>query len=217
MARTRGAGLDAGGLPVLRLEILVVDAIHTERAFLHHAVGLVIFARAIGAGPGAELAADAGFGIDQHDAIFGALVACPRGADGDAGRLLTVQAGAWEVDDARLRLALLLHLIAVDAVEPGAGGIRAIGVHVVQGCGIALRVPLLAGGGAGLAADTGVEVDDETELFGGGWRKRRHVTLVSVFMVANCGSLTPDWSDAFSTRTRRSYQAAWPVTGSLLE
>ena len=65
-----------------------------------------------------------------------------------------------------------LHLIAVNAVEPRALGRCAIGVFVVERRRIALRVPFLAGGGAGLAADAGVEIDDEAELLLTGLRLR---------------------------------------------
>ena len=165
MARARRAGLHAGGDAVFGLQVVVVNAVDAERAFLHHAVAVVIFARAIGAGPGTEFAADAGFGIDQHDAVFGALVGCAGGADGDAGRRFAMEAGARKMHDAGIVPALFLHFIAMDAVQPHAGGIGAIRIAVVKRRGIALRVPFLAGGGTGLAADAGVEVDDEAELF----------------------------------------------------
>src|SRR3546814_10018928 len=59
MARARGAGGDAGRHAIDLLQVLVVDAVEAERAFLHHADVFVELARAVGAGPGAELAADA--------------------------------------------------------------------------------------------------------------------------------------------------------------
>jgi hypothetical protein len=55
--RRRVPGLPRAGL--------VVDAIHAERAFLHHAVIVVVFPRAVGAGPGTQLAADAGVGLTR--------------------------------------------------------------------------------------------------------------------------------------------------------
>ena len=115
--------------------------------------------------------------------------------------------------------ALLFHLIAVDAVQPDAGRVRAIGVTVGERSRIALRVPLLAGGGAGLATHAGVEVNDETQFFLVGLRswERGHLRLRSFARTGNCGWLSADWSAALSTRTLRSYQAACPVTGSLLE
>ncbi len=102
MARTGRAGAHAGGQAVLRLQVLVVDAVDAERAFLHHAVAVVVFARAIGTGPGAQLAADAGVRVDQHDAVFGALVGGAGRADGDAGRRFAMQAGAREMHGAGL-------------------------------------------------------------------------------------------------------------------
>ncbi len=57
-------------------------------------------------------------------------------------------------------------LVGMDAVEKGALRLRPIGVRSARG-GLALGVPAFAGGDAGLAADAGVEVDDEAELDGG--------------------------------------------------
>ena len=73
--------------------------------------------------------------------------------------------------------------------------------------------------------ETIVEIDDEAELLLIGlWRgKRRHARLLLPAIPAkplstgNCGALTCSSSDAFSILTLRSYQAAWPVTGSELE
>src|SRR5687768_7413390 len=94
------AGSDAGRHAVDLLEVLVVDAIDAQRAFLHHAGIVIELARPVRAGPGAELAADAGIGVDQHDAVLGALVGRPGGADLDASRLLAMQAGFREMDGA---------------------------------------------------------------------------------------------------------------------
>ena len=49
---------------------LVVDAVDAERAFLHDACIVVELARAIGAGPGAQLAADAEILVDEDDAVL---------------------------------------------------------------------------------------------------------------------------------------------------
>ena len=90
-----------------------------------------------------------------------------------------------------------------------------------------------------MAADADVEVDDEAELLLAGaareavigWLPARARSFGAVAQDvgrarhdaaaagsgANCGSVTPASPvGAFSMRTRRSYQAAWPVTGSAL-
>src|SRR5204862_7167397 len=72
--RAGRAGAHAGGDAILRREAFVIDAVDAQRAFLHHAVIVIILARAVGAGPRTQLAADAGVGIDQHDAVRRALV-----------------------------------------------------------------------------------------------------------------------------------------------
>ena len=100
VARARRAGAHAGGNAVLRRRCLVIDAVDAQRALLHHAVAVVVLARAVRAGPGAQLAADAGVGIDQHDAVLGALEGGAGRADGDAGRLLAMQARAREMHGA---------------------------------------------------------------------------------------------------------------------
>ena len=101
MPRLDRARHDAGRLAVLLGEMVVVDAVDAQRAFLHHAGIVVELARAIGAGPGAQLAADADRLVDQHDAVLGALVGGAGRADGDAGRLLAMQAGFREMHGAR--------------------------------------------------------------------------------------------------------------------
>src|SRR5690606_20371239 len=150
-----GAGTHAGRNAVLRLQRFVIDAVDAQRAFLHDAVGVVVLARAIGAGPGAELAADACVRVDQHDAVLGPLVGGAGRADGHAGGRLAVQAGAREVHrPARRPLA---HLVAMDAVEPRPVRVGAVGVLVGQRRRVAARIPFLAARRAGLAADAGVE------------------------------------------------------------
>src|SRR5688572_16626827 len=229
--RTRG---DAGGDAIGFRQIVVVDAVDTERAFLHHADIGVELARAIGAGPAAELAADALVLVDQHDAVRGALVGGAGRADGDAGRCLAMQAGTREVHRAPDRFRRMFE--RVDAVEPDAVGFAAIGIDVGQRRHMATGVPLLAGGHAGLAADAGVEVDDEAELSfrrcgqashsAGSTRNSAPKESFSAGGTkwggcanrSNCGSVKPAASGAhFSMRTLRSNQAAWPVTGSELE
>src|SRR3546814_7191368 len=77
VAGTGRTGRHAGRHPVDLLQILVVDAVDAQRALLHHAVGMVVFPRSVGAGSGAQLAADAAVGVDEDDAVLLALVAAP--------------------------------------------------------------------------------------------------------------------------------------------
>src|SRR5690606_15781051 len=142
--RARGAGLHAGGHALGFVQVFVVDAVDAEGALLHHPVDLRVLARAVGAGPAAELAADALVRVDQHDAVLGALVAGAGGADGDAGGGVAVEAAAGEVERHRglfrglapVRPAGTVRgrrgtgrgdLVAVHAVEPDPGGLLPVG------------------------------------------------------------------------------------------
>src|SRR5262249_31149401 len=155
------AGRDA----VERRQMLVVDAVDAQRAFLHYPLAVVVLARTVRAGPGAQLAADAGVGIDEHDAALRALVGCTRRTHGDASRRLAVQARAREVHGpARGAFA---GLVGMDAVQPRAVRVFAVRILIGQGSGIAGRVPLLAARRTGMAADAGVEVDHQPEFFSG--------------------------------------------------
>ena len=167
VARAGGAGADAGGDAVDLGNVRVFNAVDAEGAFLHHALGGVHLAGAVGAGPGAEAAADAVLLVDEDDAVLGALEAGAGGADGDARGVGAVEAGLREVDDPG-GAGVGDRLEAVDVVEEGAIGVGAVGVAVGEGReAAARRVPFLAGDDAGVAADAGVEVDDEAEgLFG---------------------------------------------------
>src|SRR3546814_11281851 len=80
------AGLHAGRPALALVQVLVVDPVHAKRAFLHHALDRRVFARAVRAGPRAQLAADALVLVDQHDAVLGALVAGAGGAHGQFGK-----------------------------------------------------------------------------------------------------------------------------------
>ena len=163
MPRTRRAGADTGRYAVLLRDVLVVDPVDAKRAFLHHARRQIHLTRAIGTGPGAEAAADAVAFVHQNDAVIGPLVAGAGRADGDAGRVLAMQARFREMHDLRRGVGLL-HLEGVDAVQERPDRIRAVRVGVRQRLAIAARVPFLAGDHAGVAADAGVEVDDEAEF-----------------------------------------------------
>ena len=171
MAGTGGAGTDAGGDAVDLGNVRVFNAVDAEGALLHHALGGVHLAGAVGAGPGAEAAADAVLLVDEDDAVLGALEAGAGGADGDARGVGAVEAGLGEVDDPG-RAGVGDGLEAVDVVEEGAIGVGAVGVAVGEGReAAARRVPFLAGDDAGVAADAGVEVDDEAERpFGRSWQ-----------------------------------------------
>ena len=175
-------GAHAGRHPVDLGDRLVVDAVDAQRAFLHHAGGEIHLAGAVRAGPGAQSAADAFVLVDQHDAVGRALVGGAGRADGDAGRVVAMQAGFREMHDAGLAgladdLATLRHhLECVDAVQPGAGDVGAVGVLVGQRRSIAAGVPFLAAHHAGMTADTDVEVDDQAEFFGRRLRRQqRHL------------------------------------------
>ena len=63
------AGRDAGRHAILLGQIVVVDAIDAQRAFLHNTDIGVELARAVGAGPTAQFAADAFAFVHQHDAV----------------------------------------------------------------------------------------------------------------------------------------------------
>ena len=98
----------------------------------------------------------------------------PVGQTVTQGASCAVQAGLGEVDDAG-RAGLGDGLEGVDAVEEGAFGVGAVGVEVGEGGDRrGGGVPLLAGDDAGVAADAGVEVDDEAEASLGGGGERGH-------------------------------------------
>src|SRR5687767_4195248 len=103
MTRSCWAGANASRLTILRRKVLVVDAVDAQSAFLHHAMVVVVFTGTIGACPGAELAADAGVGIDEHDPILCPFVRRARRTDGDACCVLAMEAGTGKVHDVRIR------------------------------------------------------------------------------------------------------------------
>src|ERR1700732_3588862 len=162
MAGTDRARHDAGRQLVFLRQVVVVDPVDAQRAFLHDPAIRVEFPCAIRTGPGAQLAADADRFVDQHDPVFGALVGGPRRAHGNASRLLAMQARFGEIDGPRTLSVAFLE--GVDAVQPNPPSARAIRVEIGQRADIAAGIPLLAGSGTGLAAHTDVEVDDQAEL-----------------------------------------------------
>jgi hypothetical protein len=159
------AGGDAGRLALLLGQMLVVDAVDAERAFLHDAANEVQLARAVGTSPGAEAAADAHALVDQYDTVLGPLVRRACRTDRDAGRVLAMQAGLGEVH--RAPLGAIAGLEGMHAVEPGPRGRGGVGVAVAERRRIAAGVPLLAVDHAGLAADAGVEINHQAETFFG--------------------------------------------------
>jgi hypothetical protein len=72
-----------------------------------------------------------------------------------------MQARAWEMHGAAV--LALADLKTVDAVEPDAVGLGAVGVEIGQRRRDAAGVPFLAVDRAGMAPDADVEIDDEAE------------------------------------------------------
>src|SRR5262245_8640971 len=142
VAGMRWAGRDAGGHAIDLLEVLVVDAVDAQRAFLHRAGVVVILARAVWAGPGAELAANAQALVDEPDPALGALVGGPGRADLDAGRLLAMQTRAREMHGSAI--GAIAGLEGMHAIEPHAQGFGAIGLAIGQRRHVPAGVPLLA-------------------------------------------------------------------------
>src|SRR5688572_2576433 len=233
MACADRAGRDARGHAIYLFQLVVVDAVDAQRAFLHHADVFVELAGAVRAGPGAQLAADAEGLVDQHDAVLGALEGGAGRAHRHARRLLAMQARFREMHGAAVRAFASLE--AVDAVEPDAGGRVAPGLVVGQRRHVAAAVPFLAIDRAGVAANADVEVDDEAELAVRGVRRQRGHGRPRrarnsapyarsppgfgslVFKGSKLGAVSPASSAAhLRRRTLRSYHAACPVTGSML-
>lgn len=128
MPRLRGACGYASGHTFGFRQAGVVDAVDAQRALLHHAGIFIELARAIRARPGAQLAANTGVGVDQHDAILGAFVGRAGGTDRDAGGFLTVKTGAREIH--RAAVVAFAGLVAVHAVEPHTLRLRLVGIEI---------------------------------------------------------------------------------------
>src|SRR5271165_2698269 len=105
---------DASRLPILGREVLIVDPVDAQGAFLHDALVGVELARAVGASPRAQLAANADRLVNQHDAVLGPLVGGACRTHGDAGRFLAIQTRFREVDGPGA--VALAFLEGVDAV-----------------------------------------------------------------------------------------------------
>ena len=67
-----------------------------------------------------------------------------------------------------------MHFITVHAIEPDPQRLLAVRIFIGQRSELAAVVPFLAGDRAGMAADAGVEVDDEAEFLRRRWRQHRH-------------------------------------------
>ena len=153
----------------LRLRQLgVVNAVDAQRALLHHLLVRVELARAVRARPRAILAADALIVIDQHDAVFGTLVARAGRAYRHAWRVFAVQARLGEMHG--FRIGKLADLECLYAVEECSRGVLVVRAVIGQVTGEARSIPLLAARHARVAANANVEIDDEREL--GHWYTR---------------------------------------------
>ena len=162
MPRARRASGNARWNPVFFGQIFVVNLVYAERAFLHHAFILVKLARSVRTGPRTQLTADARISVDKDDTVFRAFVGSARRAHGDAGRLFAMQARARKVN----RTALLSEACfkRMNAIKPYAIRLFPIGHEIGKGRGMTTRVPFLAINRAGMAADTDVKIDDESQL-----------------------------------------------------
>ena len=74
-----------------------------------------------------------------------------------------MEAGSREIN--RPRAVAVAFFEGMDAVEPDPPGILAIGLEIGERPHMPAAVPFLARGGAGMAADADIEVDDEAKLF----------------------------------------------------
>ncbi len=109
-----------------------------------------------------------------------------------------MQARAWEMHGAAG--VTFADFIGVHAIEPSAVRVRAVGRLIRQRARDgALRVPLLAGGRARLAADTGVEIDHQAEFLGRvcwkcghGMRGASQVLMTATKKVERIGT-SPAW------------------------
>jgi hypothetical protein len=120
----------------------------------------------------------------------------------------------------------------MDTIKPNTVRFRTVGICIGERCGNPTTIPLLTTDRTGVAANAGVEIDYEAKLFC--WRFCRKIShcpdlkFTPYFRIAglppgetfpgnvsNCGQLSAASSAvAFSIFTRKSNQAAWPVTGS---
>ena len=64
----------------------------------------------------------------------------------------------------RLRIREFTNFEGLHTIEKGTGWLRAIRIAVYQRAGFSRGMPLLATGHAGMAANAGIEIDDQSEL-----------------------------------------------------
>ena len=186
-------------------------------------------ARAVGTGPRAILAADALVGVDQHDAVFGALVGRARRAHGHAGGVLAVQAGFREMHVRAHRV--LADLEGLHPVEERTGRLGAVGIGSASGPPIAPvfhslqlrrrrgsrrrrrgRSPARAASAERSSAAVPVIAAADSCRSRARRARARHAGRRFGHPRMRLGSARR--LPLCSMRTRRSNQAAWPVTGS---
>jgi hypothetical protein len=123
--------------------------------------------------------------------------------------------------------------VGVYSIEPRTMWIRAKGIVISQWGRKATTVPFLAARRAGLTADAGVKIDDEAKLLirrcgecchgfipeaaTANPETERMLAAGGRTSRSKRGTVSRASLPAFSMLTRRSYQAACPVIGSLLE
>ncbi len=73
-----------------------------------------------------------------------------------------MQAGFWEMQ--RLGIWVFANFKSLHAVEKGARRFCVVGVFIDQWAGFAGAIPFLATGHTGMAADTGIKIDNQGQL-----------------------------------------------------
>ena len=107
-------------------------------------------------------------------------------------------------------VAVRSHLEGVDAVEPGAADVGAVGILVRQRAAVAARVPFLAVHHAGMAAHAGVQVDHKAEFLLGRGGKLGHARIS--FLLRPAASVAMRARSALNT-SEASQNGAWPEPG----
>ena len=102
-------------------QLLVINAIHAQRAFLHYLLVLVDFTRAVRTRPRAIFAADALVVVHQHDAIRLAFVTRTGRTHRHARRVFAMQAAFGKMN--RVGVREFADFISLHAGEKRAGGL----------------------------------------------------------------------------------------------